>query len=87
MLELVMATLVESQAKIEEKIRTLNAIPGNTGQWLALDGFHGLTQFQFLPNNGANFIPNSGYPIKVFVNSETGEVRMFPAVFFTDSHE
>lgn len=75
---------IESDDLVTAKINALNeSSPEGEKTWLALNGFNALVQFNFLPNNGASFTGNSGYPVKVFVNPTTGEVKMFPAIQFT----
>jgi hypothetical protein len=78
-----MPALQESQELINAKVAQLNAnSPAGERGWTPLAGLHALTQFQFLQNSGAMFTPSSGYPIKVFVNTITGEVKIFPAINF-----
>lgn len=56
--------------------------------WIFADGLHALTKVQFENGPDPVFYPSSGIPIKVFMNTDTGEIRMFPiAIFKAEDHE
>lgn len=69
---------------------------GGTGIWSPVDGVQALTSvtqknkgsFLVAMSNTTNqtrevdFHPDSGVLVKAFVNSLTGEIRLFPAKFF-----
>lgn len=49
------------------------------GPWLPIDGFNTITKLNFDSDGNAIFEGNSGYPLKAFVNTKTGEVKTFDA--------
>lgn len=69
----------EDPILVAHKLTELN---GTIGGWFALPGFHAFTKFEYLQAGGASFSPMVGYPIKVFMNGTTGEIRVFPAGVF-----
>ena len=49
--------------------------------WQEFMGYSALTKFDY--NNGApTFNPSSGVPVKAFLNTRTGEIRIFLASIF-----
>ena len=82
----------EDHSKVRAKLDELNG--GSLGglihvrsvEWVALEGFNALTKFDFLSNGGAVFTPTAGYPVKIFVNTSTGEMKIFPAAQFLRNH-
>lgn len=52
------------------------------GTWNAIEGYFALTGFEFDKGNGNVFNPSFGVPVKVFMNTTTGEIRVFSAYFF-----
>lgn len=73
----------ENPTKVSKKVQQLNRIsPSGQKSWEALDGWNALTTVSF---NGKNptFNPSFGYPVKAFVNTTTGEVKVFAADLFT----
>lgn len=52
------------------------------GSWKAVDGEFAFTSIERKEGGTVNFKIGSGLPVKVFLNSETGELRMFPAKMF-----
>jgi hypothetical protein len=49
--------------------------------WQEFPGYHALTKFDY-NNKAPIFTPSSGVPVKVFLNSNTGEIRIFLASIF-----
>ncbi len=49
------------------------------GPWIPVEGFNTITKLDFDATGGAIFNPNSGYPLKAFINTSTGEVKVFDA--------
>jgi hypothetical protein len=47
--------------------------------WIPADGFFTTTGLTFKFDASPVFNPNAGYPLKLFVNTRTGEVKMFDA--------
>ena len=47
--------------------------------WVPIDGFNTITTLSFNANGGAVFNANSGYPLKGFLNTSTGEIKIFDA--------
>lgn len=69
--------------KIQEKLMELNG--GKKGPWFAVDGYHALIAFSFpsSENNGVpQFNPSSGVPAKVFINGQSGEIKIFSGFIF-----
>ena len=57
-----------------------NWLNTNYGQgWVPVDGFFTTTSLGFKSDSTPIFNPNAGYPLKLFVNNQTGEVKMFDA--------
>jgi hypothetical protein len=57
-----------------------NWLNNNYGQgWMPISGFMAIIGTVPQVNNTANYNPNYGYPLKCFVNSQTGEVKCFDA--------
>ena len=79
---------MENQIKVQTKINELNASeirPGfpNPTEWTAIGGYFSMTGFDFNHGKGQPiFNPSFGVPVKVFMNSRTGEVKTFSAYFF-----
>ncbi len=74
---------MENVSKINAKLAELK---NNTGHdWLHISGFSAITGFDFGQNGQSpNFNPGFGYPVKVFVDKVTGEVKLFSAGLFKD---
>lgn len=72
---------MEDLQKIQNKINELN---GFGGTWIAADGTNALIKVQgdFRTNANVVFMPASGIPVKVFLNTLNGEIKMFPAILF-----
>lgn len=68
---------------IQAKVNEFNA-KGQPGApyWVAAEGLTGLTSMT-RENGVVSFNPNNGIPAKVFVNTQTGEIRIFDARLFT----
>jgi hypothetical protein len=77
----------ENKVKVQEYLDKLN---GSTKPklWVAGDGFHVMNGFDFgIDGDGfstATFHADTGYPVKLFINVETGEVRAVGAFKFKD---
>ena len=67
--------MVLNQQKIENKRASLGPA------WKYFNDTYALTQVD-VSGSVPNFKPASGIPVIVFVNSLTGEMRLFPAVIF-----
>jgi len=71
---------VEEQSKIDDVLKELNG--GKvTGDWIAVPNNHALTLVDF-NGKAANFRPDAGIPLKVFVNVKTGEIKTYDARAF-----
>lgn len=59
----------ESGEKIQQKLRELNE--GQSGPWIAGEGFHALQKFTFKPDPATSsmFHQKEGYPVKFFLNT------------------
>lgn len=72
-------TMAEDPNKIITQQNWLNSlISGQT--WVAVQGYHSLTSATV--DTSITFYPTSGYIVKIFVNTTTGEIRMFPYQIF-----
>jgi len=49
------------------------------GPWIALQGFSGITRFDYDIKGNSVFNPNLGFPVKAFWNQSTGEIKVFDA--------
>lgn len=49
------------------------------GPWLPINGFNTMVQMSPSSNTAMNINTNGGYPLKGFVNTSTGEVKVFDA--------
>ena len=67
----------EDPRKIQAKIDYLNNLVG--GHWVAATGKHALTEVKGNDYNKLTFFPTRGIVIKVFMNQDTGEIRIFHA--------
>lgn len=73
---------MENLIKVKKRVDMLNK-GKSSNPWFAFDGFHALTKFKFgKGDESPTFYPSSGIILKVFINSETGELRVFPAKAF-----
>jgi len=68
--------------KISQILETLNS---NGGNWEVQKQVHALTEVQKVKDDKYAFNPGSGIPVKVFINIETGEMRLYPALAIDDS--
>lgn len=65
----------------ENIIRDLNS---QGGTWTSVDGVHALTQVS-KEGEVYNFNPAAGVVVKIFINTTTGEIKLFPALSISDS--
>ncbi len=80
---------MENVGKIRQYITYLDSLEprdqnGNViQQWVPVQGYFATTGFNFGNQiSGPNFNANFGYPVKLFYNTRTGEVKMFHATIF-----
>ncbi len=66
---------------IQQIIEELNK---SGDKWVPASGVHALTLVN-KNNNDYQFNPASGVLVKVFLNTRTGEIKLFPAKLITDS--
>ncbi len=70
-----------AQKTIADAIASLNAqTPGQA--WDAIDGVQSLTSVNRQSSNDVSFNIGSGVLVKGFINTTTGEMRLFPAKLF-----
>ena len=81
---------MENSDKVQQKLLELNREAINAalpevlpapGPWIHVQGFN------FIPAATSNYlgyqiIPGSGYGVKLFLNTRTGELRMYSAILF-----
>jgi hypothetical protein len=67
----------ENPQAVQNWIDWLNKTTDST--WIAMNGFTALTVVTIEDNGTVTFNPNSGFPLKSFLNTQTGEVRSFSA--------
>lgn len=68
------------QAKINDKLAELSKDTGHT--WLPLTDVTALTSVDISDPEAPKFLPGTGYPVKAFVDTVTGEVRLFSTQIF-----
>lgn len=69
----------QNQTLIDQKIAELSRLTNHI--WKEAQGYHALTMVD-IRTSGVAFNPASGIPIKVFVDTVSGELKMFPASMF-----
>lgn len=69
--------------RVQNKLNELNAT-GQPGSpfWIVAEGLRALTSMTY-ENGVVAFNPNNGIPLKVFVNTLSGELKLFDARLFT----
>lgn len=68
-------------AKIQSKINELNdGLP--TPEWVRVNGSNAFVQFNITSDGKNKFSMDAGYPVQIFVNSRTNELKMFPVAIF-----
>lgn len=67
--------------KIAQKIAWLQSTYG--GEWIVAPGEHALTKVELPDNKPPTFYGNEGIPIKIFMRTDTGEIKLFPITRFT----
>lgn len=55
----------------------------NTPVWVEIQGTNALVKMDIDNTGKVTFNSNSGFPIKGFLNTETGEIRIFSERIFT----
>jgi len=65
---------MEDFAKVKAKVDELSKATGH--KWTALNGSHAVTKVN-IKDGLYEFLPDTGMPVKVFVNLLTGEAKMF----------
>jgi len=79
--------MAENLLKVQQKINELNQkepkllFPAVSAIWSAVPGYFAITGFDYGQGN-PTFNANFGYPIKIFVNQKTGEMKFYPASLF-----
>lgn len=74
-----------NQRKIDNQIEALNVSTMKLGQrWERIPAEYALTKVKIKDTGEAIFSPSSGIPLLVFMNTETFELRIFPAKFFEE---
>ena len=73
---------MENAAKVGAKIVDLQKQTGH--KWVHVNGFNAVTGFDYGTGQGANFNPGFGLPVKIFIDTVTGEVKLFSADLFKD---
>jgi hypothetical protein len=69
-----------NQEKIDAKVAELKA--ETKYDWIALSNTTALTRVDISDPKNPSFSPASGYPVLGFVNTTTGEVRIFSVQMF-----
>ena len=72
---------MEDLVKVQKKIDELNAVRKG---WIAAEGINALTSVSgdIIAKKDIHYNPNVGYPVKIFINTEDGEIKTFAAVLF-----
>lgn len=76
----ILKSTMENRQKVADKIRDLNLLVDGE-VWIEVDGYVAMTKVE-LGANAATFHANQGLPCKVFFNSTSGEIKLFPAKLF-----
>lgn len=71
---------MESSEKVARKLGELNT-GFSTKPWVPIDGYFSLTNTELKPD-GVVFHVDQGLILKTFLNTENGEIRLFPANAF-----
>lgn len=69
------------QTKIQNQLNSLNH-GLESPQWSFVNGENAFMGFNIDPSGKASFAGNVGYPVKLFFNSTTNELKMFPLTLF-----
>lgn len=69
----------EDKKKVNDKIEYLKKEYG--GSWIQLIGFNALTIASY-EVTGIIYNPSVGTPVKAFINTQTGEIKVYDARFF-----
>ncbi len=75
---------VESMARIRsvpETLKDLNALKSGE-EWEAIDGVQALTTVTRESGEAVSFNVGSGVLVKAFLNTTTGEIKIFPAKIY-----
>ncbi len=76
---------MEDPVKVQIKLNELNNDASGTSlirpRWIAIDGYYSLFKTD-LNRDQATFHADHGLPLKVFLDTEKGEVKFFPAKSF-----
>jgi hypothetical protein len=68
------------QNKINAFLATWNeGRPANNPLWKEVPGTYAPIGMNIASNSAVTFNPNFGYPMKMFINAETQEIKMFDA--------
>lgn len=74
--------IMEDVEKVNSKLKELKEQTGD--KWVEINGFVSLMSAELTGARSSSFKTDSGYPVKAFINTNTGEVRLFKARMFTD---
>ena len=78
---------MEDKAKVDEVISELNG-DLKSPIWFPVDGFKLFPNISYKPGRkDVTVTPSSGYPVKLFVNVNTGEVKAYAASLFEVTNE
>jgi hypothetical protein len=79
--------MAENALKVQKKLNELNSrepgllLSAVSATWTAVPGYFAVTGFDY-GQGSPTFNANFGYPIKIFVNQRTGEMKFYPASLF-----
>jgi hypothetical protein len=73
----------ENPHKVQSKLDELNSEEFST-PWVEIKGFVSMTGVDYPDTGGIKFDSKRGYPVKAFLNKDTGEVKLFTAKIFRD---
>ncbi len=73
---------MENNKKVQEVLKELNG-ERKKPIWFPVDGFKLLPEVTYKKaRKDVSINPSSGYPVKIFVNIQTGEIKVFAAILF-----
>lgn len=72
---------MENTLAVQNQVLQLNLL-NPSESWIPVDGFNFMNAVKINPNNTITLEKSKGYPVKLFLNTATGEVKVFNASRF-----
>ena len=78
---------MQDPEKIKLVLDRLNSIEGpGKGKWTVAGGYHAVSALE-VKSGGLSILPDSATPLKLFMNSDTGEIRTYWAMVFDSDYK